>query len=132
MYFALNFIGTFLFVGLLFGLISAYIIDLNLSRTFYKKNKKYFATRKKFLTKIFGLVYDLTRKEPKLQKINMQIVEKVRKKAGMSVRDFLDRKKIGITRQTYYNLLENKHDPQVSTILKISKALNIPLSRLVK
>lgn len=56
-------------------------------------------------------------------RINMKKIEGLRKDADWSISKFIKNKGLGISRQTYYNLLNDKHQPQMATIERIAKAL---------
>lgn len=64
-------------------------------------------------------------------KINMNKIEDLRKELDWSISRFIKNKDLGITRQTYYNLLSGKHQPQMATVSKIAEALGLSPEDLI-
>lgn len=64
--------------------------------------------------------------------INMSKIESLRQELDWSITRFIKNKELGISRQTYYNLLNGKHEPQIATVLKLAKALGLKPEDLIE
>lgn len=59
----------------------------------------------------------------------VDLIRDAMKKQGKSVQDVAEES--GLTRPTIYDLLAEKRKPELDTLQAVSRALNIPLSKLI-
>ena len=61
--------------------------------------------------------------------INIKSIEKRRNRMMISISELS--KKSGVTRQTYYNLINKKHTPSLTVLRKLAGALGLKVKNLV-
>jgi len=61
--------------------------------------------------------------------INIKSIEKRRNRMMISISELS--KKSGVTRQTYYNLINKKHTPSLTVLRKLAEALGLKIKNLV-